>query len=996
MPAEIDLLRVQDDLRGLVTGDVLCDPLSRQIYASDASIFQVEPLGVVRPRSAADVAACVRYAAENGIPLHARGAGSGLAGESLGRGLVIDFSRSMRRVRVLSEDTVQVQPGVVLAELNRELARYGRLYGPDPATRSVTTMGSVLARDASGSHWPRYGSARDTIVRLQIVTAEGHILDLESPNGPADNDAGSSPHTERLRASVKRIHDRFGNLLPEQGENSLKMRGGYRLDLAVRDGSVDLPQLLCGSEGTLGLITEAVVRTEPRPAARGVMLLFFHRLDAAARGALAVRQFDVAACDLLDRRLIEIARETDARYERILPAGAEAMLLVELQDESITALRQRLDEVTGLLCDRQGLAFQSRVTTEQAERDFYWSLCRRVIPRLYRLTGETRAIPFVEDIAIPPTALPEFLIDLQNILKPHHLPASLFAHAGHGQLHIRPFLDLASDTDRGRLADLSRALFEKVLEYGGSISGGHAAGISRSWFLPHQLGELWPAMEAVKRAFDPANLLNPGKIVGGESAAAFSNFRPLKPAVELPVIDLDAPGEAPSADGDAAGELTAGFAWTAQQIATASRQCNGCARCRTTASDSRMCPMFRIAPREEASPRSKANVMRGLITGAIKPDDVPHESLTELTDLCFHCHQCRLDCPAGVDIPKLNAELKHQTVSKGGLSLSQWWPTRLDLIAPILVRLGPLGRMLLRGRRSRWVLERLTGLSRVRTIPPLQRRSFFRTANRLRLTKPDRTSGRKVAIFVDYFMNWHDHQLARALIEVLRHNRIGVYIPPRQTQSWMAKITAGDLETARSGAQRNVAALVDAVRRGYTIIATEPSAVLALTHEYPNLLQDADAQLVAENTVEACQYLWDLHRQNALNLDFQPLPATIGYHQPCHIRALQPPTGEMEFPGPQLMGLIPGVKVDRIERGCCGMAGTYGLLQKNYRNSLRIGWPLISAMRKASIRAASTECSACRMQIEQGSGRTTLHPIKLLAYAYGRLPDLESELPRWT
>ncbi len=1016
---DLDQTRVQDDLRGIIEGDVVFGDLYAQMYATDASIYQMRPFGVVRPRSAMDVAAVVRYAAEHNFSVYARGAGSSLAGASLGRGIIIDFSRYMRRWRMQDNHQVVVQPGVVLASLNRDLRARGRLFGPDPATRSVTTMGSVIAQDASGSHLLRYGSARDNLKSLQIVTSSGELLEI------SQHTPGGTGTASRLATEVSRIAERhrgvFANEQSNNGQHGfLNNRGGYALQRAVAGNKVDLTQLVAGSEGSLAFITEATIETNPLPSYRGVVLLFFRRIEAAARGALLATAQGVVACDLMDRRLLEIARETDPRYDQLIPREAEAMLLAELQGEGLPELRDRLRALAAEICESHQLAFAMRMTTEQSERDFYWRLSRRVIPRLYRLKGNSRPLPFVEDMAVPPTRLPEFLVAVQEVLKQHHVTATVFAHAGHGQVHLRPFLDLASSEDQKKIAPLAEALFASLLQFNGRVCGEQGAGLSRTALLRRQLGAAWPAMLEIKRLFDPANTLNPDKFITSRAPRPDENLRTvlsqiqLQPADDLgdgphsPAANLSTntaatlpvevssaaiPGEAlvipRSAGGPPPVVLPLIQNWGGDaSLERVTRECNGCGRCRTMAPNERMCPVFRAVPSEEASPRAKANLMRGVLTGDLPPETLVSDAMKEVADLCFHCHQCRLECPASVDIPKLVGEIKGNYVATNGLPLSDLWFCRLDAITALAGRAPTLANWLNRNGFVRWLLERSLGLSKARKIPTFATRSFMRDAARRRLHRVTPKSDRKrVVYFVDQYVNWHDPQLGRAFVDVMQHNNFDVYVPPKQIPCGMTQIAAGDLKGARKRARHNVRILAEAIRAGYQVVATEPTAVLCLTREYLNLLDSEDAHLVAENSFEACRFLWNLHCRNTLALDFQPVPARVSYHQPCHVRAI-----DSGSPGPQLMRLLPRLNVEEVDKGCTGMAGTWGLQKKNYRNSLRIGWPLISTLRKSAARTAATECSACKMQIEHGTGINTVHPVKLLAYAYGKLPELGAAL----
>ncbi len=1004
--------RIQADLRGLLQGDVDCSDLYSQLYASDASVYEIKPLGVVRPRHTEDVVQLVKYAADNSIPLFPRGAGTGLAGQALGPGLIIDFSRFMRRLIHLDVENqlVRVQPGMVLADLNRMLANEGLLFGPDPATRSVTTMGSVIAVDTSGSHWPRYGSAGSVVESLGVVLPNGELTRLErhswkDPFQPTD--------------TVGKLANEIGQLLYANADVIAKTpwrgvaRGcGYRLESAIEGDMVNLAKLQAGAEGTLAIITEATVRLERIPVARGVVLLFFDRLETAARAAVEAQKDDVAACDLMDRRLLEIARETDARYDHILPRGAEAMLLIEQQGDEIADVRNRLMSLINKIQRRAPSSGSSRITFDAQERALYWTLCRKVVPRLYRLKGSSRPLPFVDDIAVAPVRLPDFLVEIQNILKAERVTATLFAHASHGQIHIRPFLDLANEDDVAKMQRLSDRLYEKVIEFNGVIAGEHAVGISRSWFARQQLGDRYPICRRIKELFDPKGILNPGKLVTDAPQRVNENLRPSEDQLRLVRSTGNRPAESATngevasndsvqvasangeADEDAASPARVTFLpilkWEeANDISQVARSCNGCGRCRTTNPGERMCPMFRIGFGEEASPRSKSNAMRGLLSGQLPAASISSDEMKKLADLCFQCHQCRLECPASVDIPKLVTEIKAQYVATQGLEWNELILTRLDLLASMASRFPKLANWGLENQQVRWLLEKVTGIAQGRRLPAIATQPFHRWASRKRLNRPKRSGGKKVLFFVDQYASWHNPMLGQALVYVLKHQKIDVFVPSYPTISWMSKIAMGDVVRARKLIQPMIKKLAESVRQGYEIVTTEPSAALALQHEYLQLFDDEDAKLVSKHTWEAGRYLLNLHNANELELNFSPQTISVLYHQPCHLRAIDP-----EQPGLQLLKLIPGINVQSADAGCSGMAGTYGLRRENYRTSLRIGWGLVSKLQQTSAQIGSTECTACKLQMEQGVDKPTIHPIAILAYAYGLLPEVGNWIQR--
>jgi anaerobic glycerol-3-phosphate dehydrogenase C subunit len=977
--------KIQEDLRGLITGEVQCDDIARQLYASDASIYQMRPLGVVRPRSTEDVAACVRYCAEHAIPIHPRGSGTGLAGESLGEGLVLDFSRYMRKTLWSDATSVRVQPGLTLGQLNRQLATRGRTFGPDPATGEVTTLGSVISVDAAGSHSLRYGQASDYVRSMQVVLSDGTILELgreQLPGfrlpGSARADIPTNPADVRRRELISQLAGlirRHGHLIEKCRSKYALDRAGYRLSGLLTLTHLNLTKLLCGSEGTLALVTEMTLESVPLPRNKAVLLGFFSRLESAARAAYELRQFRPRACDLLDRRLMSLARDTDPRYDTMIPLAAEAALLIETDGENPAAAAAALEQIhVHLRKGPYGLGGAIH-TTDPAECELLWQLSRRVTSTLYRLKGSTRAVPVIEDMAVPPERLAEFLVVLQNTLKKYQVTASLFAHAGHGQLHVRPFLDLSQSQDVRTMRSLAQDVYQQVFAVGGTVSGEHAAGLSRTPFLPLQFGELYTVFREVKRMFDPQNIFNPGKIVGDDPYLIVRNLREGVPQLGRPKVVSERVGPQ---------VVPLQLNWTPAEVAQTTRACNGCGQCRSLAPGGRMCPIYRALPSEEASPRAKANLMRGLMAGRLPPTAVESDDFKDVVDLCVNCKMCQTECPAGVDIPRLMLEARASYVAINGLPTTDWLLSRLESISALGSRFAPLANWAIANPQARWWIEKMLGIARGRKLPQFTGRPFMRRAARRRLTRPTARSGPKVLYFVDAYANYHDPQIGEALVSVLEHNGVAVYVHPGQASSGMALITAGALDRARQIARHNVGILAEAVRQGYTIVSAEPSAVICLKQEYPSLLDDPEAQFVADHSMEALQYLWQLHRDGKLKLDFSPIAKRLAYHEPCHSRALGG-----QAAAAKLLWLIPELDLRAEEHGCSGMAGTYGLKKKNYRLSLRAGRELVQSLREPTLDGGTTECSACKLQMEQGTKKPTIHPLKLLASAYGLMPSVK-------
>ena len=979
-----DQQRIEEDLRGIVAGEVLCGAVSRSLYASDASLSEVSPLAVVRPRTADDVAATVRWAAEHQIPVHPRGAGSSLAGGSLGPGVVIDCGRFLRRILQTDGDEVRVQAGVVAAQLEEHLGRRARSLGVDPANSSVTTVGGMIGRNSSGSRFPRYGAMSGRMVAARVVLADGTLVEL-APTAPAaaapalpGEDA--SPHADgaerlrRLAAGMADILTSSRELIAAAQPATRGTHGGYQLHDLLRtldrDGLVDLPRLLCGADGTLGIVTEATLRTVAIGDATAVGLFLFDSLDRAAEAALRLRPLSPDACDLFDKRHLTLARSAKPAFDQLIPSVADAGLLVEFSGGDEQQAAARFDEAARRLQGSRPLCIDVRRAEDAAEKAMLWELSRSVVATLHGVRGTVRPVPFVEDVVVPPEAVPDFLRRLQAVLKQCDVTAMLFAHASHGQLHVRPYADPRDPAERTRLERLADAIYGEVVAVGGTIGGEQGLALSRTAFFATHFPELAGVFAAVKRLFDPAGILNPGMVVGGDAAP--TGWRP-------PLVPQPPPPPLPM------------LTWTVERLADEVDACNGCGTCRSQSPSMRMCPMYRENPAEEASPRAKANLMASLLSARLDPRSLGQDAVRDIADTCFNCHQCRTDCSAGVDIPAIVTELKAAHADINSLDLHAWLLSRVDTLSRLGGAVRPLANRAIANPQARWVMEKMLGVARGRKLPLFTGQQVIRWAARRGLTRPSRRSGPRVLYFLDTFARRHDPVLVKAFVAVLEHNGIGVFIDPRQVSSGMPLVAAGDVDAARRLARTNLRVLTEAVRLGYRIVATEPSAVTCIVHDYPLLLEDDEMDRVVAATTDAATFLWELHREGRLQLDFQPLTTAAGvgqqsasrilYHAPCHARI-----GRDRSPAEHLLRLIPGLTLDTADRGCSGMAGTFGLSRKNYRTSLRVGLGLVSAMRSSGIEAGATECSGCRIQMEQGTSKPTVHPVKLLAKSYGLLP----------
>jgi FAD/FMN-containing dehydrogenase/Fe-S oxidoreductase len=957
--------RIRDDLFGLFKGEILFDDLSRALYSTDASIFQVRPLGVAVPRDEEDVQALVRYAHENSVPLIARGAGTGVAGESLGAGLVVDLSKHFRQVVEVGDDRVRVQPGVTRSALHGRLAAVGRRFAPDPASGDVCTIGGMLANDASGSRALVHGYTRDHVLSLRAVLDTGEVFSLGQEPVPGPADAAPS-HLHDILTALAVLLEQNRDLIGQHHPRTRFDRCGYRLAGVLRDGMLDLPRLLVGSEGTLALFTETTLRTVPLPKGQSLALLGFASLEHALRAAQLAQATVPAACELLDRRLLSLARGGDAsRVATLVPAAVEAVLLVEYEADNTAAAARSAEQLVERIRWDERLAIHAVATSDPHEHDHLWQLREVALPSLYGLKGGAQPLPLVEDVGVPVDALPEYLRRVQEILQQHQTTASFLIHAGTGQVHTRPFLDLRQPEHVARLWDLAEQIHTLAVELGGTISTQHGTGLARTPWVARQFGPLFPVLRQIKSIFDPRNIFNPGKIVDADLGLT---QRPLRMV--------------PSMNGHSPWLLR----WPDSGVAVEVSQCNGCGQCRTELASQRMCPIFRATHAEAASPRAKANLLRHLLQTNSDGRQLASDEVREVADLCVNCKMCALECPAHVNIPKLMLEAKAANVAQHGLGRTEWFFARLESFIQWGSAFSLLSNLALGSRTIRWALGRLLGLSPSRRLPRFALRTFMTIAKRRGWTRRPRGGRPCVAYFADLYANYMDPQVAEAAVLVLQHNGFEVYVPPAQAGSGIEALAQGDADTARESAMRNLRLLAEVAREGMPIVCSEPSAALMFRQDYADLIDDPDIALLAKNTVELTTFLADLRRDGRLRTDFRFLDASVGHHVPCHIKALGPAAG------PSLLTLIPGLRLYPIDVSCSGMAGTYGLQSTSYETSLAAGAPMLKELKRPRALFGAAECSSCRMQMEEGANKRTLHPVQYLALAYGLLPEVEGRL----
>ncbi len=963
--------RIYDDLRGLIGGELSFTPLSIAPYRYDAGLYEVSPLGVVAPRSEAELAALVRYASDQEISLHPRGAGTGQSGGCLGGGLVVDLSRHFRRIRLEGNDVV-AEAGAVVDSVNLLLGFRGRQLAVEPENPEASTIGGLISRDAHGRNSHRVGSFGDQVISLRGVLSNGEIVTLV-PSLGSTADFDESDSLGRLKSRLKVVAQWSGSPLVSDALGHV-VDGCPRFDALESNGRIDLPKLVAGSLGTLMIVTEATLVTRLIPRSTALVLLPFSRLVDAAEAVGSVLASAAESCELFDGRTLNLARENSSTIRELLPETSDGLLLVcfegQVESQVLDSARRLADRFSGW----PSLVSDPVEVSQRSQIDLLLKLRRSVDTFLARTSGSMRPVEPLASLRVPPSALPSFLLQLQTLMRQTGVSATIDAQAALGQVRFRPFLDLSDPAGMELVDRLAMDAIAAAHRCGGTAAIGRRP--DRGMWLRDILGDRLNAVREIKYAFDPKNLLNPDVLSASQSPSRSSRLRsvPTNQAIEKLLITSQV------------GSMV--LSWPEKSRGEHLAACNNCGSCRSIEPQLRMCPVFRATKAEAAAPRSKVNTLRQVASGVLDPREWGSDEFRAQAELCVHCKLCESECPSGVDVSGLMLEAKAAYVAIHGLTPEDWMLGRIDQWASVANLAPKLFNRMLNSRVVRWTLQRAFGLSPSRQLPQAERGSFLQKAEKLGLTKArPQEPGPRIALFLDIFANHFDHELADCLVSIFRHLGVNLFIPASQRGCGMPALVTGDIDRARDLVQANLRVLGNAVRDGYTVVTAEPTALLMLKRESLRLTDDLDAALVAQNSMDAGQYLVGLLSQGNTPQPTSPVHARVGYHLPCHLRAL-----DVGSPGLELIRSIPGIEVDFLDRGCSGMAGIYGLSDRTYRDSLRAGRSLLKTLRHADYHIGSTECSACRMQMEQGSSKRVLHPFKLLAMGYGLNVEVQRHL----
>ena len=950
---------IADELTRRVDGEVRFDPYSRLLYSTDASIYQMEPIGVVIPRTADDVQAVVEFAAGEGIPVLPRSGGTSLAGQTVNHAIVLDFSKYLNNVLEVNaeEGWARVQPGIILEQLTKQVANHGLQYAPDPTTANRACVGGGIGNNTCGAHSVIYGKTLDHIKELDVVLSDGsraHFAPLTANELEGRLSAGGLEGD--IYRGVMRIAAEQQEEIDRTYAKIQRRVSGYNLDEFVPQagltGPVNLARMVVGSEGTLCVVTEAKVNLVARPTMTSLSVLHFRSVFDASEATMKALGHDPSSVELIDKMILDRCREAlgQSRLLSFIEGDPGAMLLVEFYGENEAELTRKMDALKRDI----GLAYACVNILDRAEQVAVWNVRKGGLGLLMSIRGDAKPIPFVEDPAVDPSVMGDFVRRFDEIVTSHGTTAGYYGHAAVGCLHIRPMISLKNREGIDKMVSIGDAVSDLIKEFGGSMSGEHGDGIVRGVWTRKMFGDrIYNAFRELKHTWDPQDIMNPGKIIDTppmtENLRYGAAYEPLHLETKL--------------------DFTSDFGFSG-----AVEMCNGMGACRKL--DGTMCPSFMATRDEEHSTRGRANLLRAALSGRMPEGaegSITDQRLHDALDLCLECKACKAECESGVDMAKLKYEFLNRYQERHGVPLRSRLFGNINTLNRLGSRYAPMTNWIAGNGLGKALVSALLGISSRRQQPRFARQSlpdWFAQRDRSRLSAAKFGA---VALYNDTFMNYNYPEIGIAAVELLEAAGYEVQLVNGGCCG-RPMISKGMLDQARELARSNMAGLYDFARQGIPIVGCEPSCLLTLRDEYPEFVPGEQARVVAEHSFLIDEFLARAKSDDRLDLTFKDVDKRVLFHGHCHQKAMVGTEHSLAA-----LRLVPGYEVELINAGCCGMAGSFGFEKEHYDISMQIGglalFPSIESKPDWEVAVMGV---SCRQQVEHGTGRKARHLAEIL------------------
>ncbi len=954
---ESRLKQLELELREVVKGEVSFDNFTLGIYATDSSIYQIMPVAVVLPRDEKDVISAVRTALKYDLSILPRGAGTSLGGQAAGRSLVIDFSKYMNQVLEVNvkDKWVRVQPGIVLDELNSFLKKYGLHFAPDPATGSRATIGGMIGNNSSGAKSLVYGITRDHVLETRTLLPDGTVLNfkefpiLEYQQKPEKLNSREF----ELIAGFRKIIDENQDEIIKAYPKVMRRVQGYNLDSFVNTDNWNLSDLITGSEGTLGVVLNAKLNLEPLPSHKILCTVHFADLIECIGSVAPILEHRPSAVEILDEDLVVLARNnfSIAPLCGWIEGDPKGILVVEFFGNSEQEVMKKAEALVADL-KKQKKGFAWPILSETEEQDKVWAVRKNGLGIMTGIKGDRKPIAFIEDASIPIENLPEYIDLVLKFCKERDVPVIMYAHASVGLIHVRPMLNLKEQADIDKMKAIARYSFDLVKKYGGSISGEHGDGRTRSPFLEEYFGpKLYGAIKEVKKLFDPAGLMNPGVIVDPDPMD--TNLR-YGPDYRIPDISTEYNYRE---DGS---------------FAAAVEMCAGVGACRQNLVGL-MCPSYRATRDEEHSTRGRANALRLAMTGQMGTDGMDSPELFEIMDLCLSCKGCKSECPSHVDMAKLKGEFLQKYREKNGTSLRDKFVSGSTTMAKRMSGWkAPIVNGIQKTMLFRRTLQWMAGVDSRRILPSYAKTTLHRWYD----NRPGacRQQTKRVVLFDDTYMNYHETSVGISAVELLESCGYEVILA-KAGCCQRPSISHGFLKKAKKEGEKTLLNLKKFIDDGLQVVVCEPGCASALTDDLPDLIDNEElGNSIRKNVMMIDVFLENEIKAGRCNTEFSSSFNKLMIHGHCHQKSLYGTTA-ME----RVLSRIPGLEVEVLDSGCCGMAGSFGYEKEHYELSMKVGEDrLFPAIRKKEAETGLVACGfSCRHQISDATGVKAKHWVEV-------------------
>lgn len=935
---------LESSLKSKLSGEVHFDQISKTLYSTDASNYQIEPVGVVIPKNDEDIAITLEIASKYNVAILPRGSGSSLAGQAVGHALIVDLSKYINQVVEVNveEKTAQVQSGMYLEQLNSKLKQYGLMFGPDPSSAKIATIGGVVGNNATGAHSILYGMAGDNVEACKLFLNKGELAHLSA-------NRNENPLYEKLYSLREKYSDKIKRDFPKHWRRA----SGYSLNYFL-DKGLNPAKLLAGAEGTLGLATEFTLNLVEKPKHTGLAILEFDSMVRAMEAVPIILERNPSAIELIDKYLVDLTRASPS-YSRMLTfikGDPEAILVIEFYGDTESEVEKKVRNFDSFLNTKNIGSNISHALSEQSQADV-WGVRRAGLGLLMSKRDEYKPIPCIEDVSVPVEQLPSYVADITDLIKRLGTNAGFYGHASAGCLHIRPLVNLKSDDGINIMEELTDEAFKLALKYGGVMSGEHGDGLQRSYLNERLFGkELYGAMKELKSVFDPEGIFNPGKVVNAPSAKSNLRFgESYTPQSTKTYLDW-------SSDNGFAGAV---------------EMCSGQGVCRKLG-DGIMCPSYIATRDEKDTTRARANMLRAIVSGTLPQDTISSQEMHEVFDLCLSCKACKSECPSSVDAAKMKLEVLGHYHAKHGFSLRDRLFGYVHKMSRYTSAMPALSNFAINNALSKEILSKI-GVHKDRSLPKLSNDNFISWFNN-RSQHSDNNKKDKVIYFHDTWVSYYHPEIGKAAVELLEAQGFDVEIVEKRVCCGRPMLSKGMIEPARELALKNVSELSPYVKDGIPIVGTEPSCILTFRDEYLDLLpQNEEAGILSRNSFVIDEFLLKLHKSGELNIDWKDSGPNVFYHGHCHQRSL---IGNESALG---MLSLSGCSVAESGAGCCGMAGSFGYESEHYEVSKIIAEDrLMPAIREIDLDTVITVSGiSCHDQISHFSERKTKHIAQVLA-----------------